>query len=141
MGLLVVDLETLEVTKRINEIDEVAVSPDGRYILGIGDFWDWRTANGNAEITGYGLKVIDATTFEVVAHLMSGASFSVPTISPDGGRAYLLSEGEGYVENTTNHTRSCEQDCWRITVVDLDNLSVLGQRSLTGYVRLVSLTP
>jgi DNA-binding beta-propeller fold protein YncE len=128
VGLQVIDLGNMKLVRKVPGIDSLKVTPDGGYLLGIGTAIDYRS--GHAESRGFGLKLIDAESFELVAHMQPDRIFAQLSVSPDGRYAYLLSEGDGWVENKANDTRSCEADCHRITVVDLDAAAVITERSI-----------
>ena len=88
---------------------------------------------------GFGLKILDAATFELVAHVVPGEIARQVEFSPDSRFAYLVTDGPGRPDDPN---RRCSEDCKVLAVVDLEDGSVVGQRMFdTVDVSLVGLAP
>lgn len=116
-GLRVIDLDTNEVIHEDPEINSLVVSLDGRWLLAsfvvIG-----HAAVGRDE----GIRILDAATFEVPAHLAPNTRFHSIGISSDGRRAYAISE----LDPATNDLgEPCSRSCAVVSVIDLDRLRII----------------
>ena len=111
LGLRVVDLETNELLLDIPEVNRVAPSPDGRWLI-----TSRPGAEQGFELPGRTLTVIDAATFEVVAEIEMDEPFHMLTVSADSRFAYAASNGAGLGSST-------------IAVVDLDLLEVIAKHT------------
>lgn len=118
LGVRVIDLDTMEVLYEDLEANQLALTPDGRWLVTLLS----RQAE-DGRLIGTGLKVIDATSLKVVAHVEPDAPFRMPAISADGRHAYVISDGPGGGSNP--FIDRCVADCSIVTVVDLERLEVI----------------
>lgn len=131
LGLQVIDLETMEIVHHESGINWFSVSPDGRWVVGTGVMWDFRGLSPElhkyqTEEVGFGVKVIEVGSWEVVAHLEPGTGFTIPVFSPAGRYVYLTSRGTGAALQLSDP--ACVEDCSVITVIDLEQLEVIAAR-------------
>jgi hypothetical protein len=134
----------MKLAKTFPEIDSVQTA--GRYLLGTGRSIDW-DRDGASHTPVHDLTIIDASSYEVaarirpqVSRLQASWQFLQVVPSPDGRYAYLLSEGDGWAKNEFKNVSTCQADCRRIAVVDLERGAVIATRSLVQQgVNLVGL--
>lgn len=141
VGLQVIDTKTLELLAEFDGVSEVALSPDGQWLLGTGWSYDYRDESAEwATEIGYGLTVIDAKTLKVATRYAPTTAFTQLAVSPDSRFAYLVSTGSGYHDSMANRGR-CVEACYLLTVIDLPQGEVSATRDLFGVVRLFDLVP
>ena len=145
-GLVVIDLETMEVVLREPDVAWLNLSPDGRRVLATGYYYDetLMDEDGLGGLVAFGLKVIDLQSLDVVAHLWPDAEVSLAALSPDSRYAYVRSDGPGLeaLRRTPPPKPECGPDCWLVHVVDLQSGEVIATRPLSeneGIISLVSL--
>lgn len=144
VGLQVVDLQTMELVHEEREVNQFRVSPDGQRLLGWGQMTAIRDdpdddENNEVVTTAFGLKILDAETFELIAHLVPGETAYSVTFSPDGRRAYFLTEGSGRPDDLSE---PCTEDCTLLSVVELESGEVVATRMFgEGWFSLVSIAP
>jgi hypothetical protein len=141
VGLQVIDTKTLELLAEFDGVSEVALSPDGQWLLGTGWSYDYRDESAEwATEIGYGFTVIDAKTLKVVTHYAPPTAFTQLAVSPDSRFAYLVSTGPGYHDSMSNRG-DCAEACYLLTVVGLPQGEVRATRGLFGMMQLVDLAP
>jgi DNA-binding CsgD family transcriptional regulator len=117
-GVQAIDLDTMELLYQDPEHNQLALSPDGRWLVTALHTVENGPRQPYRPPLGDGVKIVDTTTFEVIAHLEPGAAFLLPVVSADSRYAYALSEGPGYPSE--RRWEDCLADCTTITVIDLD---------------------
>ncbi len=135
-GLKIIDTKSLQEVRREDGIGSIALSPDGRWVLGTG--W-WYVAEGDSTfmtLEGQGLTIIDARSHRVVARIGPEVAFQQMSVSADGRYVHLMSEGPGLRDAMRNKYR-CEQACWMLSVVDLEVQEIVSERPLYGPATLV----
>jgi hypothetical protein len=142
-GLVVVDTEKMEVVFREETASDFKLSPDGRWLLASRSYFDEdrpgeRGVNG-AQV-GFGLKIIDLGSFQVVRHLWPDTDVYVTAISGDSRFAYVTAEGPGMKE-ARRTTSKCTADCTSVSVVDSETAQVLTERLLGPDFGIISIAP
>ena len=134
LGLKVIDTSTMRVTHQEDGIDRFVLSPDGRWLFGTG--WGFAgydaTGHHRANVQGGGLKVLDARSPLLVAHVTPDAAYHQVAVSPDGRYLHLLSEGPGLGQAGSNQGR-CAAPCWLLSVVELESSRVVAQGPVHAY--------
>ncbi len=122
LGVEVIDTDSLRVTGRSQlPINDVAVSPDGELVVGVGV--EQRFAFGDDEAVGSGLYLLDAATLEVRHHVEDGAALTLDGFSSDASTVYAWSYHP--VADVLTHV-----------AVDAGTGQIVGNRSVSwpGYV-------
>ena len=136
----VIDLHTMEVVHEEPSVNQVVVSGDGRWLVAallVGANDDSNLPERVQGRLGDGLKVIDAATFEVVAHLEPGRAFHQLAASADGRFAYALTGGPGTVD--LGYGEPCTSDCVELVVIDLEQRAITSRQISTSPTTLVPL--
>lgn len=119
LGFRVIDLERMELRYADASPSSFAMSANGRWLITAR-----QTPSFDAgDDVPAGLKVIDARTLEVVAHLEPESTFESVVITHDGRYAYATSDGPGLGQPPD--IRNCTSSCGTVTVIDLDALEVI----------------
>jgi len=122
----------LELLHEVEDVGEFQLSPDGRWLLGVGWAYDYRDESADrATEIGHGLVVIDTRTLEEVGRYRPDTAFSQLAISPDSRFAYLISTGPGQSDAMVNEG-CCDQPCLELSVVELPNATPRATRGLFG---------
>jgi len=121
LGFRAIDLATMELRYADAAPSLFARSADGDWIVTV-----TRTPAGSEfgldpRPTGGGLKVIDARTFEVVAHFEPDAFFESVVIGGSSRYAYATKELPTFAGNRND----CTEDCATVSVIELDHLEVI----------------
>lgn len=132
LGLRIVDLETSEVRYEDPDVDRLALSPDGRWLITA--LSEFQTSSGRR---GDGLKIIDTATLEVIAHLEPDSAFSQVAISADNRYADAFADLAG----PSNPPPDCRRPCSVITVIDLKQLEVIATHTYEGSVQALHRVP
>ena len=127
LGLRIVNLEAAQVVYQDRDVDKISPSPDGRWLVAA---LAERQTDGT--VRGAGLTLIDADTFQVVAHLEGNTAFEQVVISADSRYAYAVAEAR----TLPTAPDDCSLPCSVITVIDLDTLEVIAHHSYEGDVTL-----
>jgi hypothetical protein len=136
-GLQIIDLESMELVHEEPGIGQMAVTSDGRWVVGVAWAGDYR--GDEWELVGYGVKILDARSGELVAYVEPELRAEQVAVSPDGRFAYVVSEGPGKLEDQSWY---CSEACTRIAVIEIERGEVVAERFVDGgTVRLVSLVP
>lgn len=126
LGLQVIDAATLAEVGRLDRpATEVALSPDGRWLLLAGAY-DAARPGARAERVAPGMYVVDAESLEETAHLWPGEEVYVRGFSRDGGYAYVSTATSEWLDG--RHTN------WQTTlhVVDLEAGTPAADRTFSG---------
>ena len=120
LGFRVIELDTMALIYADPAPDTFAMSRDGRWLItALSESIDAEAGRGD------GLKVIDADSLEVVAHLDPDAAYESVVIGGDGHYAYATAHapGLGRPPNPAN----CSSSCGVVTVLDLERLEVIAE--------------
>ena len=141
-GLTIIETETMSVVFRESTIDQFQVTPDGRWLLGTGAYWDDDLADeeGFGGLVAHGLKLIDLDSLELAGHFWPALEARVGAVSPDSRFAYITTGGPGMQESRMSHT-NCDVDCLRLSVIDLRSGEILAARLLDSDLSIMSLAP
>jgi WD40 repeat protein len=132
-GLQLIDLESMQLIRHEPGIERFLLTPNGRWLIGVGDITYWSNDEQRTITDALGLKVLDATTGQLAAHLEPGAFIEDIAISPDSRHLYYLSDPRD---------PRCPTPCRTLTVVDLETTEVIAtQRFGPRPIGLVSLAP
>jgi len=132
------DLETMQLVREESGVNQVVVSGDGRWIvvaLLVTSDDDSNLPERVQGVMGDGLRVIDASTFEVVAHLERGRAFFQLSASADGRFAYGVTRGPGWAD--LGYGDGCTSECFELVVIDLDRQAVAARQVYTDGMQLV----
>lgn len=133
LGLQLIDLESMQLIHHEPRIERFLITPDGRWLIGTGSDRYWSNDEQRTVTDALGLKVLDAVTGQLAAHLDPGAAIEDIAISPDSRHLYYLSDP---------HDPRCTAPCRTITIVDLETAEVIAtQRFGPRPIGLVSLSP
>ncbi len=136
VGLKVINTHSLREAQSEEGIGSIALSPDGRWLLGVG--W-WYVADGESNsmtLKGQGLKIMDATSHQVVSSIGPEVAYQQIAVSADGRYVHLVSEGPGLRE-AMHKQYQCSEACWVLSVVELGSNNVVAERPLYGAVQLI----
>lgn len=137
LGLKVVDTQTMDVVYEEEGIDNIALSPDGRWLFGTGWAYEYTQVSANEYRTddyeGWGLKVIDARSPALVAHINPDGIYQQMAVSADGRYVYVMSEGPGYEEAALNQGR-CSTPCQLLNVFEVDSRRVVAERQIHAHI-------
>ncbi len=136
LGLKVVDTQTMDVVYEEDGIGSIALSPDGRWLFGTGWAYEYTQVSANEYMTddyqGWGLKVIDARSPQLVDHIKPDGIYQQMVVGDDGRYVYLLSEGPGIREAASNQGL-CSTPCQLVSVLDVDSRRVVGERPMFSF--------
>ncbi len=144
-GLVVVGTKKMTVVFREETAAWFKLSPDGRWLLTYGSYWDESRAdaNGGGGLVAFGLKLIDLDSLRVVRDFWPTENMDVSAMSADSSHAFIFRDGPGMVELRRNggNAGPCRDDCWRLGVIDLQTAEVIADRPLTQGLGVISLAP
>lgn len=126
LGVQVIDTERLTEVGRLDlPLTDVALSPDGRWLLAAGAY-SVPAENGESERVAHGVYVVDAESMDVTAHLLAEQEVYLRGFSQDGDYAYVSTATSEWLDG--RHTN------WRTTlhVLDLDAGTVATGREFRG---------
>jgi DNA-binding beta-propeller fold protein YncE len=137
LGLLVVDTATMQLVHEEPLVDAFVLTPDGSRILATGTYSDWSDHDSDDETvlgyTGTGLKILDAETYEVLAHVRpDGLLWSHPAITRDGRFAHATIEGAG-LDAAQEENAACTEACTLLLVINLERGEIVAERSFDAY--------
>jgi hypothetical protein len=141
-GLLVIDVSTMRVVYREETSSSFVMSPDGRWLLATGSYWDEDLADdmGFGGDVYFGLRIIDLRAMEETAHLWVEEDARPAAVSPDSRFAYVIADGPGILESRVAGT-GCAVACWRVSLVDLASGAVIAERPLDMDFSVVPVAP
>ena len=91
VGLRAIDVATLQVRASVENVGAFALTADGAAILAAGwTFDEVAVREGRPGITGYGLRILDAATLEVRAHIEPEQAFAQLATGASGEFVYAL---------------------------------------------------
>ena len=134
LGLQVIDTETMRLVHEEEGITSVTPSPDGRWLYATGwgyEYGEAQDAAGHRQTIyrGWGLKVLDARTNELVQHFNPQQAYHNFEMSADGRYIYLMEAGPGYMASMTTQGQ-CAAPCHTLYVLDAASRELLGQREV-----------
>lgn len=133
LGLQVIDAATLaEVGRLERPVTELALSPDGRWLLLAGAY-NAADTGGRVERVAPGVYVVDAESLEETAHFWPGKEVYLRGFSRDGRHAYVSTATSDFLNG--RHTN------WQTTlhVVDLEAGTPAAGREFSGsFLDLIS---
>jgi YVTN family beta-propeller protein len=134
MGLRVIDAATLETVLTLDGVARVAVSPDGRTLVGTGS-WHGPPVreNGNYTLYGSGMTVIDLESLAVRAVAEPAGRFFEAVVEPSGRFALAWTEHAGRELAMTNGGKCSAAPCTQLVVVDLRSGAIVAQRDLHSF--------
>ncbi|MGE0572863.1 MAG: LuxR C-terminal-related transcriptional regulator [Dehalococcoidia bacterium] len=131
LGLRIVDAETLETVLAVPDVGAIAISEDGKTIVGVGT-WQGPPVRTDGWLTlyGSGVTVVDLTSMTVRAVIEPGGRFEMPVITRDGRFALFLADGPALQRAMTNGGKCLGAACRKIVVVNLQTSDVVAERGL-----------
>ena len=136
LGLKVVDTQTMDVIYEEDGIGRIALSPDGRWLFGTGWAYEYTQVSANEyrsdNFEGWGLKVIDARSHALAAHINPDGVYRQMAVSADGRYVYVISEGSGYEEAALNQGR-CSTPCQLMHILDVESRQMVAERQLLSF--------
>ncbi len=141
-GLMVVDTESMSIVWREPTIGRFQVTPDGRWLLGTGSYWEDELddEDGFGGLVAFGLKLIDLESLEVASHFWPELEVRLGAVTPDSKFAFVTTEGPG-MEEWRRSGVNCEVDCLQLSVIDLQSGEIVGEILLDADQGIVSLVP
>ncbi|MPZ49720.1 MAG: hypothetical protein GEU75_10585 [Dehalococcoidia bacterium] len=141
-GLVVIDTEKMSVVFREGTTSVFDLSPDGRWLLAYGSYWDESRADdkGFGGLVAFGLKLIDLQSFEVVRHFWPNEEARVAAISSDSKYAYITTDGPGMAE-WRRAGINCTADCTLLNVLEMSSGELVSQLPLGEMEGIISLAP
>ena len=141
-GLMVVDTESMSIVWREPTIGRLQVTPDGRWLLGTGSYWEDELddEDGFGGLVAFGLKLIDLESLEVASHFWPELEVRLGAVTPDSKFAFVTTEGPG-MEEWRRSGVNCEVDCLQLSVIDLQSGEIVGEILLDADQGIVSLVP
>ena len=138
--VLALDLRTMEVIHEEPGVNQVVASGDGRWIITallVTSNDDSNLPERVQGLMGDGLRVIDTSTFEVVAHLEPGRAVLQLAASADGRFAYGLTRGSGWAD--LGYGDRCISECFELVVIDLEQQAITARHTYTNGRQLIPL--
>ena len=137
IGLKVVNTETMDVVYEEEGIGSIALSPDGRWLYGTGWAYEYTQVSANEfksdNFRGWGLKVIDARSPTLLAHINPDGIYQQMAVSADGRYVYVMSEGLGDEEAALNQGR-CSTPCQLLNVFDVSSRQIIAERQIHAHI-------
>lgn len=141
MGLKGIDTRTMKVTYEEQGVDRFAFSHGGDLIFAIGYGWTYSADTGNQAVySGGGLKVIDATSLRLLAHIEPDSRYEQMAMSADGRYLHLL-KGTPERAEAMAAGRPCTTLCTMVDVVDAETLNLVASIPLSTQAVLICSLP
>jgi dipeptidyl aminopeptidase/acylaminoacyl peptidase len=135
LGLKVVDTQTMDVVYEEESIGSIALSPDGRWLFGTGWAYEYTQVAANEfksdDFQGWGLKVIDARSPALVAHINPDGIYEQMAVSADGRYVYLVAGA--WAEEAGRNQGRCSTPCQLINVFDVEGRQVVAERQISSF--------